>query len=120
MTSTSPFMAPYGKHIFVCTGQFCAPNGEGRQLYNLLPVLLTRYGLLFGPNRAKRGETPCLGVCQQGPIVAIYPEGLWYHSVTPALLEQIVCEHLAQNLPIADHIFHDLNTPSSPTVEKAG
>ncbi len=103
-----PRMVPYSRHIIVCTGGYCSPSAAGRKLYFLLPSLLTRYGLLFGANRVKRGETPCLGVCQQGPIVVVYPEGIWYHSVTPELLEQIVREHLLLGTPIEQHIFHDL------------
>lgn len=103
-----PRMAPYSRHVFVCTGHFCAPRGEGAALYALLPSLLTRYGLLFGPDRVKRGETPCLGVCQQGPIVAVYPEGAWYHGVTPERLEQIVREHLLLGEPLREALFHSL------------
>jgi (2Fe-2S) ferredoxin len=101
-------MEPYSRHIIVCTGGFCSPNQGGRELYALLPQLLEREGLLFGPTRVKRGETPCLGVCAGGPIVVVYPEGIWYAAVTPALLERIVVEHLRDGRVIDDAVFFRL------------
>lgn len=103
-----PTMERYSRHVLVCTGGFCSPNREGRQLYALLPALLDRAGLLFGPNRVKRGECPCLGVCVGGPIVVVYPEGVWYEAVTPALLERIVDEHLARGSVVEEAVFHRL------------
>jgi (2Fe-2S) ferredoxin len=101
-------MDPYARHILVCTGGFCSPHRRGRELYALLPGLLQREGLLFGPRRVKRGETPCLGVCAGGPIVVVYPEGVWYASVTPALLERIVVEHLRDGRVLEEAVFHRL------------
>src|SRR6267143_1822717 len=103
-----PQMEAYSHHVLVCTGNFCAPDRRGRQIYSLLAELLEREDLLFGPERVKRGETPCLGVCSNGPIVVVYPEGIWYSEVTPALLERIVVEHLKQGNPVVDAIFHRL------------
>jgi (2Fe-2S) ferredoxin len=101
-----PRMDPFSRHIIVCTGSFCSPEHRGRELYQLLPDLLEREGLLFGPDRVKRGETPCLGVCGGGPIVVVYPDGIWYAGVTPALLERIVVEHLRDGRIVEEAVFH--------------
>ncbi|MGH7638405.1 MAG: (2Fe-2S) ferredoxin domain-containing protein [Gemmatimonadaceae bacterium] len=103
-----PPMERYSRHVLVCTGGYCSPNRGGRELYALLPSLLEREGLLFGPGRVKRGETPCLGVCVGGPIVVVYPEGVWYGAVTPALLDRIVVEHLRDGRVIEDSVFFRL------------
>jgi (2Fe-2S) ferredoxin len=106
-----PRMDPYSRHVLVCTGGFCSPERAGAPLYRLLAMLLQREGLLFGPTRVKRGETPCLGVCAGGPIVAVYPDGIWYAGVTPELLERIVVEHLKGGRPVQEAIFHRLAPP---------
>lgn len=110
-------MEPYARHVLVCVGGFCSPDQRGRELYRLLPSLLQREGLLFGPTRVKRGETPCLGVCSGGPIVVVYPEGIWYGNVTPALLERIVVEHLRDGRIVDDAVIHRLDTqlPNFPS-----
>lgn len=99
-------MEPYSRHVIICTGGYCSPDRGGRSLYSLLASLLQREGLLFGPTRVKRGETPCLGVCEGGPIVVVYPEGVWYRGVTARLLERIVVEHLKGGKVVEEAVFH--------------
>jgi (2Fe-2S) ferredoxin len=103
-----PIMDPYRRHILICTGGFCSPDRRGRELYARLATLLEREDLLFGPGRVKRGETPCLGVCEGGPIAVVYPEGVWYRGVTSELLERIVVEHLRDGHIVEEAVFHRL------------
>jgi (2Fe-2S) ferredoxin len=103
-----PRMEPYSRHVLVCTGGYCSSERRGRAIYAHLAKLLQREGLLNGPGRVKRGEAPCLGVCAGGPIVAVYPDGIWYGGVTLELLERIVLEHLRDGRPVEAAIFHPL------------
>lgn len=108
-------MEPYARHVLVCTGGYCSSDRRGRALYALLAKLLQRESLLFGAARVKRSEAPCLGVCAGGPVVAVYPEGIWYAGVTPELLEQIVVEHLRDGRPVESAIFHRLQPAAPPS-----
>ena len=63
-----PIQAPYARHIFLCTGPYCDPDGKARRLYGLLSQKLGELGEYDNPVRVKRGVTPCLGVCYGGPV----------------------------------------------------
>ena len=73
MMSIPPSMAPYGRHIFICTGKFCDHHQRGESLYAQLGAMLGDLADYDDSNRVKRGSTECLGVCVGGPSLLSIP-----------------------------------------------
>ncbi len=117
MDDDAPHLAPYSRHIFICTGEYsehCDPEQQARRLEIYLNKHLGALGDYLNPQRVKVSLAPCLGVCMQGPILVVYPEGVWYHHVDEALIDRIVAEHLRGQQPVVSHVFHVLDRTSGP------
>ncbi len=103
-----PQMKPYARHALICAQGECGSAEEAQRLYFYLAARLGELRKLGNPERVKGTLTECLGVCQGGPIVAVYPDGIWYHHVTEAIIDRIVSEHLIGGQPVEEYIFHRL------------
>jgi len=96
-------MEKYNKHVFVCIGSACTPGEESSAIYKRLKEQLAEKA----PDTIRRSKSQCLGVCEKGPLLVVYPEGIWYSHVDQALLDRIVDEHLIGGKPVKEHIFHN-------------
>lgn len=103
-----PSMRSYGRQLFICSHGDCAPAREGERLQRLILERNRQQGLnkLRNPHRIKCTLADCLGVCQGGPIVVVYPDGTWYHGVDEEAMERIYREHLVEGEPVEELIFH--------------
>ena len=101
-------MPGFEHHVFVCLNNrpagaprpSCTEDGTSEVLTALQQAVKAANPDLRLGARVRINKSGCLDQCEHGPTVVVYPEAVWYGSVTPADAAEIVEEHLVNGRPV--------------------
>ncbi len=94
-------MAYYKQHIFFCTnqrsdGRASCQDHNAQEMRDYLKKKVKEAGLA-GPGGVRVNNAGCLDRCGQGPVLVIYPDGVWYQYKTKADIDEIFEQHIKNN-----------------------
>jgi (2Fe-2S) ferredoxin/predicted O-methyltransferase YrrM len=112
-------MEPFRLHLFVCTQQkpegipSCPARGSVAVLGALDREIQVR-GLNHDVQLTTCG---CMGLCDEGPVMVVYPAGVWYRRVQPSDISDIVSTHLGNGKPVNRLVWNDAPAMKAMSVE---
>lgn len=92
-------MSHYDKHVFFCVnqraeGEDCCANFGAQKMRDYVKDTVKAQGLDREGNRIRINSAGCLGRCDDGPVLVVYPEAVWYTYVDQSDLDEIIDSHL--------------------------
>ncbi len=105
-------MSYFERHLFICANarhdackQSCNDNGEADAALEFLKTRSKELGLA-GPGKLRISKAGCLGRCESGPAMVIYPEARWYTYIDEEDLNDILIQDL-QNRQAVERLLID-------------
>ncbi len=92
-------MSFFHKHVFFCTnqredGQDCCNNHGAKKLRDYAKDKVKALGINTLKNRIRINSAGCMDRCDDGPVLVVYPEGVWYTYANENDLDEIIEDHL--------------------------
>ncbi|HHY98630.1 MAG TPA: NADH-quinone oxidoreductase subunit NuoF [Firmicutes bacterium] len=106
----------YRAHVLVCGGAGCVSSGC-KAVENALRTEIANQGL---EEEICVVVTGCIGSCDLGPVMVIYPEGVFYRKVRPEDVKDIVEEHLLKGRPVERLMYRASNHEAIPQLDEIG
>jgi (2Fe-2S) ferredoxin len=88
------------KHLFLCIGPDCCGPELGQESWEYLKKQVKEMNL-----QVMRTKAGCFRICSQGPILVVYPDGIWYARATPERLERILRQHIKEGHPVKEWVI---------------
>ncbi|KAB2967198.1 MAG: (2Fe-2S) ferredoxin domain-containing protein [Zoogloea sp.] len=91
-------MSYFKHHVFFCCnqraeGESCCANHGAAELQAYAKDRVAALGLK-GKGKVRINKAGCLDRCDEGPVLVVYPDNVWYTFVDKADVDEIVTEHL--------------------------
>jgi (2Fe-2S) ferredoxin len=97
----------YKYHVLMCTGSKLVGDKKGtcnsRQGVELVKKLMMELEERDLASEVIVSATTCYGICEKGPVMVVYPEGVWYGGLTQEAVAKIVEDHLENSQPVKEY-----------------
>ncbi len=97
------------KHLFVCIGPDCCKARAGELTWDYIKKRTANCGV-----DVMRTKAGCFRICKGGPVMVVYPDGIWYGEVTPNRFERILQQHIVGGQPVREWIIAENSLAEPP------